>query len=298
MSDRPTRETVAGRAYLDLRKLAQEQGRPTAELIQLYALEGFLRRLSGSPLAEHLVLKGGVLLAAHSARRTTRDIDVAAHDLDNSLEAIEQAVVGILRIPIEDGLSFSVEDSTCETIREGAPYAGVRVIIPCRLATARARCQVDLNVGDPILPPPERVQLPRLLGGTPIPVNAYPLSMVLAEKLVTAVQRGSSNTRWRDFADIYVLARRDRFDQKLLYASIDTVARHRNVEIEPLEPLLRELVEDGQAAWTAWLRTNQTETPLPTDVRALVEGVCAFSDPVLERGVHGSSWDPVKSRWM
>lgn len=29
--------------------------------------------------------------------------------------------------------------------------------------------------------------------------------MVLAEKLVTAVQRGTANTRWRDFADVYLL---------------------------------------------------------------------------------------------
>jgi hypothetical protein len=29
--------------------------------------------------------------------------------------------------------------------------------------------------------------------------------MVLAEKLVTAIDRGQANTRWRDFADVYVL---------------------------------------------------------------------------------------------
>lgn len=29
--------------------------------------------------------------------------------------------------------------------------------------------------------------------------------MVLAEKIVTATERGTANTRWRDFADIYLL---------------------------------------------------------------------------------------------
>lgn len=46
---RPTRASVAGRAYLDLQNLARRSGRPTDELHQLYALEGFLARLAASP---------------------------------------------------------------------------------------------------------------------------------------------------------------------------------------------------------------------------------------------------------
>lgn len=45
MTERPTRNTMSGRAYLDLRKLANAAGRPTAEFLQFYALEGFLARL-------------------------------------------------------------------------------------------------------------------------------------------------------------------------------------------------------------------------------------------------------------
>ncbi|MET8122970.1 hypothetical protein [Micromonospora sp. NPDC005291] len=46
MTARPTRSTVGGRAYLDLQNLARRTGRPTDELHQVYALEGFLARLS------------------------------------------------------------------------------------------------------------------------------------------------------------------------------------------------------------------------------------------------------------
>ena len=48
-SRRPTRATVEGRAYLDLQNLARRQQRPTDELHQLYALEGFLARLARFP---------------------------------------------------------------------------------------------------------------------------------------------------------------------------------------------------------------------------------------------------------
>lgn len=76
MTARPTRATTAGRAYLDLQNLARKQRRPTDELHQIYALEGFLARLAVSRYADQLVLKGGVLLAAYDTRRPTRDIDL------------------------------------------------------------------------------------------------------------------------------------------------------------------------------------------------------------------------------
>ncbi len=60
----PSRATVAGRAYRDLQALSARQNRSTQELLALYALEGFLDRLSVSKRAGDLVLKGGVLLAA------------------------------------------------------------------------------------------------------------------------------------------------------------------------------------------------------------------------------------------
>jgi hypothetical protein len=59
-SNRPTRDTNAGRAYLDLQNLARRRQRPTDELHQLYALEGFLARLTASPYAENFVLSGSL----------------------------------------------------------------------------------------------------------------------------------------------------------------------------------------------------------------------------------------------
>jgi hypothetical protein len=61
MTRRPTKETTAGQCYLALQREGRRTGRPTDELIQLYALEGFLDRLTKSQYAENFVLKGGVL---------------------------------------------------------------------------------------------------------------------------------------------------------------------------------------------------------------------------------------------
>lgn len=75
----------ANNAYLALRRHAREANRPMSEVLQLYALEGFLDRLANSALASTLVLKGGVLLSAFDARRPTRDIDISALDIANDV---------------------------------------------------------------------------------------------------------------------------------------------------------------------------------------------------------------------
>jgi hypothetical protein len=60
---------------------------------------------------------------------------------------------------------------------------------------------IDINVGDPVWPQPQPIELPRILGGT-IEITGYPLTMVLAEKIVTMVLRGTVNTRRRAFVDV------------------------------------------------------------------------------------------------
>lgn len=86
-------------------------------------------------------------------------------------------------------------------IRDDAEYTGVRVKVTARLATAQVALHVDVNFGGPIWPAPAEAELPLLLGGT-LRLRGYPDHMVLAEKIVTAIDRGDQNTRWRDFVDI------------------------------------------------------------------------------------------------
>ncbi|MBM6621083.1 nucleotidyl transferase AbiEii/AbiGii toxin family protein [Micrococcaceae bacterium RIT802] len=94
--------------FNDLRNLAARTGRDPAEYYTLYALEGFLRRLTVSAFANDFVLKGGVLMAAFAGRRPTRDIDLAASGISNDIPAVEQRVRRIVAIPAEDGWSSAM----------------------------------------------------------------------------------------------------------------------------------------------------------------------------------------------
>lgn len=292
MSGRPTRDTAEGRVYLDLQNLARQAGRPSDELQQLYALEGFLDRLTRSAHADRFVLRGGVLLAAFDTRRPTRDVDLAARDLHNSAEAVRRIVVEIVKIELHDGLALDSQAITAEVIRVGDAYSGVRVSVSGTLASARLLFHVDINVGDPISPAAETVSLPRLLGGELV-VTGYPL----AEKIVTAVQRGTANTRWRDFTDVARLAAVHRVDGGRLSESLRGVAEHREAALSPLADVLEGYAGAAQGRWSAWRRKHRLEEVTAEYFEDLLAQVVAFADPVLTGEVHGHTWDPTSRGW-
>lgn len=293
---RPTRSTPDGRAYLDLRALATRQGRRTNELLQLYTLEGFLGRLSRSAHAASLVLKGGVLLAAYNARRPTRDIDMQLRNSPGANDDVLQLVRDVASLELDDGLTFDTATATARTIRDEDEYSGVRVTMAAVLATARIGFHLDVNVGDPIWPAPRHIELPRLLGGT-IDIIGYPLPMVYAEKVVTAIQRGRANTRWRDFADIRLLVGRHPISGRELQEALSVVAEHRHVEQLGLAAILSGFSSIGQSRWEAWVRQQDMGERLPLSFDDVIRGVVAFADPALAGAVTNLSWNPATRGW-
>ena len=298
---RVSRGTPAGDAYLDLRGQAQRTGRLTQELLQLYVLEGFLARLAVSDVRDSFVLKGGVLLAAYDTRRPTKDVDLAELNLTGDTETVVELVRAVLGVPLpdhdgDDGVEFLPDTATAEAIREEDEYAGVRVHVDARLASARLPFHVDVNVGDPIWPEPTTVAVPRLRGGPPIQVKGYPIHMVHAEKIVTAVQRGVVNTRWRDFGDIWSLSRRHQVKAGELRQAIGEVARYRNARLAPLADVLDGFAAFAQGRWSQWRRRSDSDQ-LPERFEIVLEAVIEFADPALHGGIDRLAWDPVAGAW-
>ncbi len=297
MTDRPSRATAAGAAYLDLRKLGRRSRRSTAELIQLYALEGFLLRLSRSPVHDQLVLKGGMLLAAFGARRPTKDLDFLALEVPGELDVIRDLIGSVARIPAEDGLEFASHSSRVKAIRTEDVYPGVRVSLPVTLSSARLDLHVDVNVGDPLWPGPDDVLLPRLLEQAPLAVRGSPLHMVLAEKTVTAIQRSTANTRWRDFADLFCLSRTHGVLGHNLQRAVAEVAAFRRIAPLPLGDALPGFAEIAQPRWAAWRRRESLEDQLPANFAVVLHAVVDFADPALSQGVEGLCWEPASAEW-
>lgn len=291
MTGRPTRGDRAGAAYLALQRLARAGRRPTAELLQLFVLEGFLRRIARSRHAERLVLKGGLLLAAFDLRRATRDVDLLALRADNSPEAVGRTVAEVAAVDVEDGVSFLPGTVVTETIREGDTYAGVRASLQAHLATARISLGVDVNVGDPVVPAPRRTAVPALLGGEPVEIWAYPPAMVVAEKLVTALQRGRANTRWRDFADLCLLVTGPLSGADVV-AALRAVAAHRGVALRPLGEALAGMAPEAQAMWTTDRTRRGADGRVPADFAAALDAIDAATRDWLHAAARPSAEGP------
>ena len=269
---KPTHADLAGSRYLALQRLARAQKRATAEILQLYVLESFLRRLIRSQHDERLVLKGGLLLAAFDLRRATRDVDLLALQTDNDPAVVEHLVVEIASVDVADGVVFLLDTITAGPIRDHDVYPGVRAVVEARLATARIKFSVDVNVGDPVVPAPIRTAIPVLLGDERIDVLAYPKSMVVAEKLVTALQRGRASTRWRDFADLFVLVPGDMLEAEVIEA-LRAVASHRDVFLQPLGEVLAGMPKEAQPRWATWRERQGAQERVPEEFAAVLDAL-------------------------
>ena len=89
-----------------LLNLARSQERPFQELLQYYAMERFLYRLSKSRHAETFILKGALLPAAWQAplSRVTKDIDLLGRT-SNEIEHFRALFAQLCEIGCEaDGI--------------------------------------------------------------------------------------------------------------------------------------------------------------------------------------------------
>src|SRR5690606_12452820 len=167
-----------------------------------------------------------MLLAAFDLRRATRDVDVLALNTDNDPAAVQRLIVDVTSVEADDGVEFLQDTITAAVIRDDDVYPGVRASLEARLTTARLKFSVDINVGDAVIPAPIRTAVPGRLGHETIEVLAYSKVTVVAEKLVTALQRGRASTCWRDFADLFMLVPGDLVEPEVI-AALRAVAENR-----------------------------------------------------------------------
>lgn len=292
-----SRATTAGRIYLDLQRLARTTKRPTDELLRTYVLERFLWRIANSEYRDRLILKGGMLLTVFGERRPTADVDLLARDVSNDRDVVAAMVETVLAVENDDGVSYSVDKISVSTIRDDDIYPGVRVVVPTMIDRARGVLRVDVNVGDPVTPAPVVVEFPGLLHA-PFSIVGYPLETVLAEKIVTMLDRGELTTRERDFADVYLLTTRLDVDGSVLIAAIEATIVHRSSQRRPLRTALGDLGTLRQRSWRAFLANVGFENILPDSYADAIEAVVRFADPAIEATVVGHTWQPATRRWV
>lgn len=290
--------SVADEAFKSLRERAKaEFGGNTQRLMVVYGTESFLRRLAISQYAKQFVLKGGMLMAASSIRQMTKDGDFSAHGMPNDLGTVVSVISEILGLTPEsdDGVIFDPGSVRAETMREDDEYQGVRCKATGILGRASIPLSLDISFGD--TSDPESITISSVIDRPGVDVLAYPLSLNLAEKVVTAMQRGAANTRDRDFADLWVASRKVELDGGSLRRDIVSVAEQRG---QPLIPI-RQAVDgmpDRQVPYAAMLERMSYLAAPREHFSELLREVAEFLDPLIESpDANSMAWSPTETRW-
>ena len=258
---------------------ARETRRPFSELLQYFAMERFLYRLSKSRYADNFVLKGALMLTVWKAplTRPTIDIDLLGR-IENSIEIIVEVTREICRQGVEpDGIDFDIATVEAERIAEDANYEGIRVRFRGSLDTARFIIQLDIGFGDIVIPSPEPTNYPTLLDLPAPQLRGYSRESTIAEKFEAMVKLGILNSRMKDFYDIWLILRHFNFEGPTLAEAILKTfsTRGTDVQSEPIA-LTNTFAEDPAKAaqWRGFIRKNRLENVAPKSLGSCHSHCC------------------------
>ena len=274
---------IAASVRARLLNLARARGEEFQLILSDFATERFLYRLSQSSYAERFVLKGAMLLRIWSPERfrATWDVDLLGRRL--STEAISPALEEICAIPAEDGLTFDAASVVIEDTRETDEYRGERVRLVWNLADARIPMQIDVAIGESVVPPPRFESYPTLLDFPAPRVLAYPRETVVAEKLEAILSLGPTNSRMKDYYDLRLLAARFDFEAAVLIAAVRATFAHRGTPTPPAEPPQFTpdylMAPERQALWKSFWRRARPHDP-PESVEQMADVLHGFLGPI------------------
>ena len=215
-----------------IRNLSREKSADAQLLMRNYMMERFLERISLSEYRDKFILKGGMLVAAMVGldARSTMDMDATVKGANVNVEDIENLISAIVSVPIDDGVKFQLK--SISEIMDEAEYPGIRVSMTTTFDGVVTPLKIDISTGDAITPREVRYSFKLMLEDRSIDIWAYNLETVLAEKLETIITRTTTNTRMRDFYDIYILDQLhgNTLNRQTLYDALLATAKKRGTE--------------------------------------------------------------------
>ncbi len=292
---RESRKNVGESVRARLLQRSRDERTDFQVLLTRYALERLLYRLSQSAHRHRFVLKGAMLFATWVAApfRPTRDLDLLGYG-ENGPEAIREAFREICGQTVaDDGVVFDVDGIEATPIREDLEYGGVRIRTRATIAVARIPIQVDVGFGDAITPGPVEIDFPVLLDAPAPHLRAYPIETVVAEKFHALVTRGITNSRLKDFYDLWLIAENFELERTPLAAAIRQTFARRKTELPLDKPTAftesYATTWDGQ--WRAFL-TRERMTATPAQLASVLTDLERFLLPLLETREGNWSWKP------
>ena len=275
-----------------VRNLSKKKSADAQILMRNYMMERFLERISLSEYKNQFILKGGMLVAAMVGldARATMDLDATIKGTNVSVEDVEMIISKIISIPLNDGVLFRIK--RISEIMEEADYPGVRVSMETKFDGVITPLKIDISTGDIITPREIKYNFNLMLENRTIEVWAYNLETVLAEKLETVISRNVTNTRMRDFYDIYILQKLygEQLSKDVLRDALVATAKKREtleqIETEDIDEVFDEIQSSSvmENLWKAYQRNYSYSADIPwhtimKSIRTLYE--------IISENIHG-----------
>ena len=295
---------LAASVLAKLKNKAKAAGISYQQCLQLFFQEEFLRRLAGSRYAENFVLKGGLFIytLTNFESRATVDVDFLMRGLNNDLARMDEIIAEILSVDTgNDFVTFKAGKT--EPIAVQRKYHGVSTQITGYIKNIRVPFNVDIGVGDVIIPNAQRRNIQTQLDGFEKPeILTYSLESTIAEKFDAILQRFELTGRMKDFYDIYYLSRTFDFDGLKLQTAIQETLQNRGTAYEK-DSFDRILAladdEDMQIKWRYFLKTlNNPDIPFAE----VMTGIRQFLEPIwntmLAEGETLQVWNAANKVWQ
>ncbi len=265
MQDRAMTSDIGQRRSDSLIQRARNSGIPTIQMLQRYAQERFTVRVGVLDGRQALSLKGGVMYhwdtTMADLRRPTADIDMHSYG-DGSISHAE--ILSLFRaacdLEMEDGCRFEVS-KTSVLEHDHHQDDGIRVHLRSHVGKSMAPLYLDVGVGGE---PPVGLRnlhiVPIFEGDRTVSMKAQPWAYNIAEKLHSIVVRGMSNTRMKDYRDLWVLLSKDIDGDEIRQACRHTFSiRSTELAEDVPEGLLPTFAEAKQPEWKRYLERNDIQ---------------------------------------
>lgn len=246
-----------------IRSMAAKKNLRAQEVLQMFLFERVLERLAVSPYRNNFILKGGLLISSMIgiSERTTMDMDTTVRGIQMEEDEIVATIKEILAIDVGDGIYFGFQK--IEPIREDDAYNNFRVHLRARYGKIDSPMKIDVTTGDIITPAAIQYDFPLAFEEKTIPVMAYTLETILAEKYETIIRRNIGTTRARDFYDLHMLyrSRKDEVRLDILRKAVLHTAQKRDSveDIMDWKDILKDIREEPQLylLWDNYVADNQ-----------------------------------------
>ena len=195
------------------------------DLMQMYFFERLLYRISISKYKNNFILKGGLLLSAlfGDDRRTTQDMDTMIKGIEIKSKTLNHILEEIIKLDGNDGIDFKILKSN--DIRTQDKYGGTRISILGLKEELQVNLKIDITTKDPIVPSEINFKYKSMFDDTYINIMVFTKESIIAEKFQTLIEDTESDTRAKDFYDLYMLMNEDINKENLKKAIIKTFNR-------------------------------------------------------------------------